>query len=89
MKIELDMPHGLEGQIKTIILSATKEAMEENRKQLVAKEWMSIAEAREYIGVSHVTFQKFRALGLRIAEIDGIKRASKKEIDRFLENNSY
>lgn len=89
MKIELDMPHGLEGQIKAIILSATKEAMEENKKLIAAKEWMSIQEACKYANVSNVTFQKFRALGLRIAEIDGIKRVSKKEIDRFLENNSY
>lgn len=75
--------------IKELVLQSTKEALETSKQQLVAKEWMSIQEACKYANVSNVTFQKFRVLGLRIAEIDGIKRVSKKEIDRFLENNSY
>lgn len=89
MQIQLEMPQNLESQLKAMILSATKEAMEINKKQIAAKDWMSIQEACKYANVSNVTFQKFRAKGLRIAEIDGIKRVSKKEIDRFLEKYSY
>ena len=83
MQIQLDMPTGLEEQLKALILSATKEAMETNQKQLAAKEWFSIQEACKYANVSNVTFQKFRTLGLRIAEIDGIKRVSKKRLIDF------
>ena len=52
------------------------------------KDWMSISEASNYIGVSYNTFSKFRLMGLKICEIDGIKRVSKKEIDSFLEKHS-
>lgn len=89
MQIQLEMPQNLESQLKAMILSATREAMEINKKQIAAKDWMSIQEACKYANVSNVTFQKFRAKGLRIAEIDGIKRVSKKEINRFLEKYSY
>lgn len=90
MKIELlDMPEGLGEQLKFLVLAATKEALELRKKQLTAKEWMSLKEGAAYAGVSNNSFTKFRELGLRVCEIDGIKRVSKKEIDRFLGNNSF
>lgn len=53
------------------------------------KQWMSITEASKYVGVSYNTFTKFRTMGLKICEIDGIKRVSKDEIDTFLKANSF
>ena len=53
------------------------------------KEWMTIKEATAYAGVSYNTFIKFRKIGLKIAEVEGIKRVSRKEIDTFLENHSF
>lgn len=41
MRIELDMPQGLEEQLKQIVFNATKEAMEEQQKKLATKEWLS------------------------------------------------
>ncbi|ETT81999.1 hypothetical protein MKZ08_03755 [Viridibacillus sp. FSL R5-0477] len=52
------------------------------------KEWFSLKEAAIYAGVSYNTFKKFRLLGLKVCEIEGIKRVAKKEIDRFLEEYS-
>ncbi|WP_253896116.1 helix-turn-helix domain-containing protein [Solibacillus sp. R5-41] len=52
------------------------------------KEWFSLKEAANYAGVSYNTFKKFRLLGLKVCEIEGIKRVAKKEIDRFLEEYS-
>lgn len=89
MRIELDMPTGLEDQLKSVVLLATREAIEQSKKQLIAKEWMSIKEGSDYVGVSSNTFSKFRAMGLRVCEIDGIKRVSKSEIDLFLQKNSF
>lgn len=54
-----------------------------------SKEWLSLKEAATYAGVSYNTFIKFRELGLKVAEIEGIKRVSRKEIDTFFENHSY
>lgn len=88
MIIELDRS-GLQEQLKDLVLAATLEALEQNRKQLVTKQWMSLKEGCEYAGVSFNTFSKFRAMGLQVCEIDGIKRVSKKEIDSFLQSNSY
>ena len=59
------------------------------KRKIDCKDWMSISEASKYVGVSHNTFSKFRLMGLKICEIDGIKRVSKKEINSFLEKHSF
>ncbi|WBF58646.1 helix-turn-helix domain-containing protein [Lysinibacillus sp. JK80] len=46
-------------------------------------------EASEYLGVSYNTFQKFRYEGLKIFEVDAIKRIYKHELDKFIEDNCY
>lgn len=53
------------------------------------KEWFSLKEAAKYAGVSYNTFIKFRLCGLKVCEIEGIKRVSRREIDRFLEEHSF
>ncbi|MFD2868432.1 DNA-binding protein [Kurthia populi] len=69
--------------------------LEEIKKMIVtsqanySKEWLSLKEGAKYAGVSYNTFIKFREMGLRVAEVEGIKRVSRKEIDTFLENHSY
>lgn len=52
-------------------------------------QWLNQREAAKYIGVSYNTFIKFRHMGLKVCEIDGIKRVSLKEINRFLESHSF
>lgn len=52
-------------------------------------EWLSVKDAAKYASVSYNTFIKFRTMGLKVCEIDGIKRVSKKEINRFLEEYSF
>lgn len=53
------------------------------------KEWMTLSEAASYAGVSHNTFVKFREKGLKVSQVDGIKRVSRKQIDEFLEKHSF
>ena len=53
------------------------------------REWMTLADAAKYAGVSNNTFSKFRLLGLKVSHVEGIKRVSRKEIDNFLEKNSF
>lgn len=53
------------------------------------QEWLDLKSAAKYANVSYNTFIKFRTLGLKVAEIDGIKRVKKSEIDRFLQEQSY
>lgn len=71
---------------KETIIAAIKEALS---SKFVSKEWMSIAEAAKYAGVSYNTFMKFREMGLKVCQIEGIKRVSRKEIDSFLEKHSF
>lgn len=89
MRIEFDMPEGLEEQLKQVVLSATKEAVELSQKQMTTKEWMNLREGALYAGVSYNIFIRFRTMGLKVCEIDGIKRVSKSEIDNFLKKNSF
>ena len=46
-------------------------------------EWLSLKDAAKYAGVSYNTFITFRHMGLKVCEIEGIKRVSRKEIDIF------
>lgn len=89
MRMELDMPQGLEEQLRHVVLTAIKEAINQHQQQLSAKEWMSLKEGAAYAGVSYNSFIKFREMGLKTCEIDGIKRVSRTAIDLFLEDHSY
>lgn len=53
------------------------------------KEWLSLKEGASYAGVSYNTFLKFRVMGLKVTEIDGIKRVSKSTIDSFFYQHSF
>lgn len=53
------------------------------------KEWMTLKEGAKYMGVSYNTFNKFRQMGLKVCEIERVKRVSRKEIDSFLESHSF
>ncbi|MGG0655541.1 helix-turn-helix domain-containing protein [Rummeliibacillus pycnus] len=72
---------------KEMILAAIKEAITSNF--VFNKEWMSLAEAAKYAGVSYNTFTKFREMGLKVCQVEGIKRVSRNEIDNFLESHSF
>ena len=89
MEFNIDLSKNIEEQIIQLILSATRSVLEQTQPIPSTKEWMSLAEAAKYAGVSHNTFMKFRVMGLRVSEIDGIKRVSLKEINRFLEDYSF
>jgi len=53
------------------------------------KEWLSLKEGASYAGVSYNTFLKFREKGLKVTEINGIKRVSKSTIDSFYDQHSF
>lgn len=89
MELNIDLSNNLEEQIKQLILSATRSVLEQTQHSPSTKEWMSLAEGAKYAGVSHNTFVKFREMGLKVSQVDGIKRVSRKEIDQFLESNSF
>ena len=65
-----------------------KEMLEEVLKEILKKapfrEWMSLKEGADYANVCYNTFIKFRDCGLKISEINGVKRVSKTDIDNFL-----
>jgi len=53
-------------------------------KDSVEKEWLTLAEAAKFAGVSHNTFKKIREAGLKVSDIDGTKRVNKYELNSFL-----
>lgn len=72
--------------LKSIMEAALKQVIQEHK--LVTKEWFSLKEAAEYIGVSNNTLAKYREMGLRVFVVEGVSRVSRKEINRFLETHS-
>lgn len=78
-----------ETHIEELIVNTINKALKSSKDMFGNSEWMSLKEAAKYANVSNNTLMKFRVMGLKISEIDGVKRVSKKEIDRFLEQHSF
>ncbi|MCK1989362.1 DNA-binding protein [Lysinibacillus fusiformis] len=87
MQQTFEVSEGLESILTELIINYTNQAIKS--QHFVSKDWFSLSEATVYVGVSYNTFMKFRLMGLKISEINGVKRVSKKEIDRFLEQHSF
>lgn len=75
----------LKKELKNLIENTFEELLKENN----TKEWMNLKEGAAYAGVCYNTFLGFRNKGLRICEIEGIKRVSKTEIDNFMNSHSF
>lgn len=72
------------------VIGEIKPALEIAAKELKQREWLSLAEACEYIGVSRGTLAShFIAKGLPVSKIQQVKRISKKDIDIFLNENKF
>ena len=75
--------------IEELIVNTLNKALSSSRQGFIHHEWMSLKEGAKYADVSYNTFMKFRLKGLKVSEVDGVKRVSRKEIDKFLENHSF
>ncbi|QSB10854.1 MULTISPECIES: helix-turn-helix domain-containing protein [Lysinibacillus] len=89
MSLNIEELYQFESKINEILNAAIMSAIEKYQASLTSKEWMTLAEASKYAGVSHNTFVKFREMGLKVAQVDGIKRVSRNEIDTFLKKHSF
>ncbi|MDN4493098.1 helix-turn-helix domain-containing protein [Ureibacillus aquaedulcis] len=78
-----------EQDLKIMLQSLLNNLFDDLKSKSSTKQWLSLQEASEYIGVSYNTLMKLRLHGLKIAEINGVKRISKNEIDNFLNENSF
>lgn len=75
--------------IEEVVMKAVQKALLATQHQFMDSGWLSLKEGAKYAGVCNNTFVKFREMGLQVCEIEGIKRVSRKEIDRFLEDHSF
>lgn len=71
-------------ELKKELFDFIKSSLSQTNKKI-----FTLKEAAEYLNVSFNTFQKFRYEGLKVFEIDGTKRVTKEELDKFIEKNSY
>lgn len=89
MSLNTEELYQFENKINEVLNVAVMSVIEKCQDSLIFKEWLTLAEAAKYAGVSHNTFVKFREMGLKVAQVDGIKRVSRNEIDTFLKNHSF
>lgn len=75
--------------IEEIIIKAVQKALQAAQHEFVDSGWLSLKEGAKYAGVSYNTLLKYRQYGLQVCEIEGIKRISRKEIDRFFQEHSF
>lgn len=78
-----------EAAIEELIVNAINKALLAAQHQFMDRGWLSLKDGAKYADVSYNTFIKFRGMGLQVCEIEGIKRVSRKEIDRFLADHSF
>ncbi|TQR14756.1 helix-turn-helix domain-containing protein [Psychrobacillus soli] len=80
----------MQEELKEILNGLLNNLLKEIENNSTTKQWLSLKEACDYAGVSYNTLMKFRLHnGLKIAEINGVKRVSKTEIDNFFNENSF
>jgi len=60
-----------------------------SKQSFTQHERLTSKDGTKYAGVAYNTFMKFREMGLKVFEVDGVKRVSRKEIDQFLESRSF
>lgn len=75
----------------TAFLEAFKQELIELFEQHLLKsqkQLLTTKEAANYLGVSYNTFQKLRYEGIKMFEVDGIKRVYKADLDTFIQTNS-
>jgi len=75
--------------MEELITKAVHKALLAAQHQFIDSGWMALKDGARYAGVSYNTFLKFREMGLKVCEVDGVKRVSRKEIDNFLECHSF
>lgn len=75
--------------IEELIVNTINKALIAAQHQFIESGWMTLKQGANYAGVSYNTFIKFREMGLKVCEVDGVKRVSRKEIDNFLESHSF
>lgn len=75
--------------VEELIVNTINKALIAAQQQFIESRWMTLKQGANYAGVSYNTFIKFRVMGLKVCEVDGIKRVSRKEIDKFLESHSF
>ena len=75
--------------LEEIVIKAVQKAIQTAHHEFVDGGWLSLKEGAKYAGVSYNTLMKYRTLGLQVCEIDGVKRISRKEIDRFFQEHSF
>lgn len=75
--------------IEEIVIKAVQKALQAAHHEFIDSGWLSLKEGAKYAGVSYNTLMKYRTLGLQVCEINGVKRISRKEIDRFFQEHSF
>lgn len=73
---------------KNEVKEMLRDILSDLTKEISINQWMTLKQGAAYAGVSYNTFMKFRIIGLKICEIEGVRRVSKTEIDNFLNENS-
>ena len=76
-------------EIEELIVNTINNALITAQQQFIESGWMTLKDGAKYASVSYNTFIKFRVMGLKVCEVDGVKRVSRKEIDNFLESHSF
>lgn len=76
-------------ELEESIINIFNKALSSHKLTSNSNEWMTLKEGAKFAGVCYNTFVGFREMGLKVSEVNGVKRVSRKAINQFLESNSF
>lgn len=86
--ISIPIPDTFQDDFKAMLTIAAKEAIEVAKKQetpYAFKEWLTLKEAQQYLGISWQTLNQWRQQGLRVSEMSPRNIfVHKEELNRFI-----
>ncbi|MGN9066730.1 helix-turn-helix domain-containing protein [Ligilactobacillus agilis] len=85
MELQVKLPNEVEQAVIDLTKKAVKVAVSEALEQLPIPDYMNAQRASKYVGVSDTTFYSWiKKHDLKTVEIDGVKRYSRKSLDKFM-----
>lgn len=85
--MEIKTDGDFEHQLKQIVASCINNSLNQyfdGDSRHEQKEWMSLGEAADYLGISRNTLHKFILDGLKITMVDKVTRVKRTDADNYM-----
>jgi excisionase family DNA binding protein len=86
-QMEIKTADDFESQLKKIVAASINDSLNQyfdGSNQQEHKEWLSLGETADYLGISRNTLRKFIMDGLKITMVDKVTRVKRSDADNYM-----